>query len=59
MIIISPRKNKYSSSYDYLNEENIDFTKLVIIYQKLKIFIFHFLRFEFEYSITLNKILKI
>ena len=29
MIIILPREDKYSSSYDYLEKENIDFTKLV------------------------------
>ena len=34
MVIILPRDNKYSSTYDYLNKENVNFTKLI---SKLKI----------------------
>ena len=58
MIIILPREDKYSSSYDYLNKENIDFTKLVNNLSIVKKVVFHFLRFEFEYSIELNDILQ-
>ena len=58
MIVILPREDKYSSSYDYLNKENIDFTKLVNNLSKVEEVYFHFPRFEFEYSITLNDILK-
>ena len=58
MIIILPRENKYSSSYDYLEKENIDFTKLVNNLSKVEEVYFHFPRFEFEYSIELNDILK-
>ena len=58
MIIILPREDKYSSSYDYLNKENIDFTKLVNNLSKVEEVYFHFPRFEFEYSITLNDILE-
>ena len=58
MIVILPRENKYSSSYDYLNKENIDFTKLVNNLSKVEEVYFHFPRFEFEYSIELNDVLK-
>ena len=58
MIIILPREDKYSSSYDYLNKENIDFTKLVNNLSIVKKVVFHFPRFEFEYSIELNDILQ-
>ena len=58
MIIILPREDKYSSSYDYLNKENIDFTKLVNNLSKVEEVYFHFPRFEFEYSIELNDVLK-
>lgn len=58
MIVILPREDKYSSSYDYLNKENIDFTKLVNNLSKVEEVYFHFPRYEFEYSITLNDILK-
>ena len=58
MIIILPREDKYSSSYDYLNKENIDFTKLVNNLSKVEEVYFYFPRFEFEYSIELNDILQ-
>ena len=58
MIIILPREDKYSSSYDYLEKENIDFTKLVNNLSKVEEVYFHFPRFEFEYSIELNDVLK-
>ena len=58
MIIILPREDKYSSSYDYLNKENIDFTKLVNNLSIVKKVVFHFPRFEFEYSIELKDVLK-
>ena len=58
MIIILPREDKYSSSYDYLNKENIDFTKLVNNLSKVEEVYFHFPRFEFEYSIQLKDVLK-
>jgi serpin B len=58
MIIILPREDKYSSSYDYLNKENIDFTKLVNNLSKVEEVYFHFPRFEFEYSIELKDVLK-
>ena len=58
MIIILPREDKYSSSYDYLEKENIDFTKLVNNLSKVEEVYFHFPRFEFEYSIQLKDVLK-
>jgi len=58
MIIILPREDKYSSSYDYLEKENIDFTKLVNNLSNFEEVHFHFPRFEFEYSIELNDVLK-
>jgi serpin B len=58
MIIILPREDKYSSSYDYLNKENIDFTKLVNNLSIVEEVYFHFPRFEFEYSIELNDVLQ-
>ena len=58
MIVILPREDKYSSSYDYLNEENIDFANLVNNLSKVEEVYFHFPRFEFEYSIILNDILQ-
>ena len=58
MIIILPREDKYSSSYDYLNKENIDFTKLVNNLSKVEEVYFHFPRFEFEYSIELKDVLQ-
>ena len=36
MVIILPRDNKYSSSYDYLINENVNFTKLILNLQKVK-----------------------
>ena len=29
MIIILPRSNKYSSAYDYINEEKVNFSDLI------------------------------
>ena len=58
MVIILPRDNKYSSSYDYLNKENVNFTKLI---SKLKIVEeveLYLPKFEIEYEISLNEILK-
>ena len=58
MVIILPKDNKYSSSYDYLNNENVNFTKLI---SKLKLadeVELYLPKFEFEYENSLNEVLK-
>ena len=57
MVIILPKDNKYSSSYDYLNNENVNFTKLI---SKLKLadeVELYLPKFEFEYENSLNEVL--
>ena len=47
MIIILPSKEKYSSSFDYLNKEKIDFSNFKIVKLNLP-------KFEFEYETSLK-----
>ena len=59
MTIILPREDKYSSSYDYLEKENVNFTNLK---SKLSFGIneveLNLPKFDFEYFNNLNEILK-
>jgi len=57
MVIILPRDNKYSSSYDYIINENVNFTKLILNLQKVKEVELYLPKFEFEYEKNLNSIL--
>ena len=57
MIIILPRDNKYSSSYDYLNNENVNFTKLISKLKYVDEVELYLPKFEFEYENGLNEIL--
>ena len=57
MVIILPRDNKYSSSYDYLINENVNFTKLILNLQNVKEVELYLPKFEFEYENNLNSIL--
>ena len=58
MVIILPRDNKYSSSYDYLNKENVNFTKLISKLKKVDRVQLYLPKFEFNYNIQLNEVLK-
>ena len=58
MVIILPRDNKYSSSYDYLNKENVNFTKLISKLKKVDRVQLYLPKFEFDYNIQLNEVLK-
>ena len=58
MVIILPRDNKYSSSYDYLNKENVNFTKLISKLKRVDEVELYLPKFEIEYEISLNEILK-
>ena len=57
MIIILPRDNKYSSSYDYLNNENVNITKLISKLKYIGEVELYLPKFEFEYENGLNEIL--
>ena len=50
MIIILPSKEKYSSSFDYLNKEKIDFSNLILKLENNKIVKLNLPKFEFEYE---------
>ena len=54
MIIILPSKEKYSSSFDYLNKEKIDFSKLIKKLQNNKNVKLNLPKFEFEYETSLK-----
>lgn len=58
MVIILPRDNKYSSSYDYLKKENVNFTKLISKLEIVEEVELYLPKFEIEYEISLNEILK-
>ena len=58
MVIILPRENKYSSSYDYLNNENVNFTKLISNLKKAAEVELYLPKFEFEYENSLKEVLK-
>ena len=58
MVIILPRDNKYSSSYDYLNKENVNFTKLISKLKKVDGVQLYLPKFEFNYEKNLNEVLK-
>ena len=58
MVIILPRDNKYSSTYDYLNKENVNFTKLISKLKRVDEVELYLPKFEIEYEISLNEILK-
>ena len=57
MIIILPRDNKYSSSYDYLNNENMNFTKVISKLKYVDKVDLYLPKFEFKYENELNDIL--
>ena len=57
MIIILPRENKYSSIYDYLKNEEINFTEIIKNFQTEEVHLY-LPRFTYEYSIVLNNKLK-
>ena len=57
MIIILPRENKYSSIYDYLKNEETDFTQIIKNFQTEEVNLY-FPRFTYEYQIELNNNLK-
>jgi len=48
MIIILPRENKYSSIYDYLKNEETDFTEIIKNFQTEEVNLY-FPRFTYEY----------
>ena len=54
MIIILPSKEKYSSSFDYLNKEKIDFSKLIKKLQIKQNVILNLPKFEIEYETSLK-----
>ena len=54
MIIILPSKEKYSSSFDYLNKEKIDFSNLILKLENNKIVKLNLPKFEFEYETSLK-----
>ena len=57
MIIILPRENKYSSIYDYLENEETNFTEIIKNFQTEEVHLY-LPRFTYEYSIVLNNKLK-
>ena len=54
MVIILPKDNKYSSSYDYLNKENVNFTKLISNLKIVDDVQFYSPKFEFDYKKNLS-----
>ena len=54
MIIILPSKEKYTSSFDYINKEKIDFTKLINKLEMKTNVILNLPKFELEYETSLK-----
>ena len=54
MIIILPSKEKYTSSFDYINKEKIDFTKLINKLEMKNNVILNLPKFELEYETSLK-----
>ncbi len=54
MIIILPSKEKFESTFDYLNKEKIDFSNLIKKLENNKIVKLNLPKFEFEYETSLK-----
>ena len=57
MIIILPRSNKYSSAYDYINEEKVNFSDLIRNLKKEEQVELYLPEFQIEYEEDLKTIL--